>query len=103
MLQALFLRVEVRHRGATGEAAAGARGVALQQERLDQGGFARTGLSDQRDITDARSGVPHGMLLREAGPARALSITGNGKSLLRPAGPRLLATQVDRGSGRDAG
>ena len=60
VLQALFLRIEVRHRGAAREAAAGADRAGLQQQRLEERGLARAGLADQRDITDARSRVPHG-------------------------------------------
>ena len=60
VLQAPFLRVEIRDSSAAREAAAAAGGPCLRQQRLHERGLARAGRSDQRDVTDARSHVPHG-------------------------------------------
>ena len=53
VLQALLLRIEIRHRGAALQAAARAYGAGLQQQRLQQRGLARAGLTDQCDVADA--------------------------------------------------
>ena len=59
MLETLFLRIEVGHRRPTRETSLGANRSGLQQQRLEQQGFAGGGTADQGNVADVPCGVTH--------------------------------------------
>ncbi len=77
VLQALLLRIEVRDRGATLQAAFAADRARLQEQPFQQEGFTSAGRPHKRNVPDALCRIPHGQRSRHA------QIAAMGRLLLR--------------------